>query len=78
LKESGVVYTEIWIPLLYEVVPEHTRRVFQHTDINSDIGSILFDGGSTVALLWMEEFAQLAKASETPIRFLSNEPMLSI
>jgi hypothetical protein len=66
------------MPLLFEVVPEHARRVIEHTDIRSDIGSIIFDGGPTAVALWNKQFGQLAEASETPVNFLGIETMLGV
>ena len=59
-------------------MPEDTCGVLQYLDKNRDIGGFLLDGRSGEALLSVEEFAELAEPSETPVTFLGNEAMVSI
>jgi hypothetical protein len=59
-------------------VPEHARRVIHHTEIDSDIRSIFFNGRPAVVALWNQQFTQVAEASETPVRFLCDEPMFGV
>jgi len=63
---------------LYEIMPEDACGVLQDLNENGDICSFVLDCWSGETFLRVEEFAELAEASEAPVTFLGNEAMVSV
>ena len=59
-------------------MPQHSSGVLQHADKDTDESTLLLDGRTSVSLLYTEELAKLAKARETPVTLLGNEPVVRI
>lgn len=64
--------------LLDKIMPQDTGGIFKYANVHGDIGTLVFDSWTEVTFLDVEELAQFAKASETPIAFLGNETMMGI
>ena len=64
--------------LLDKVVPQHAGGIFKYANVHGDIGAFFFDGWAEVTFLDVEQFAEFAEASETPIALLGNETMVGV
>lgn len=64
--------------LLDKVMPQDAGGIFKYANVHGDIGTFFFDSWTEVTFLDVEQFAQLAKASETPIALLGDETMVGI
>jgi hypothetical protein len=64
--------------LLDEVMPQHTGRILQNSDINRNHSGILLNRWAVVAWLRVEQFAQLAEPGETPVTLFCDEPVMRI
>ena len=59
-------------------MPQHAGRILQNSHINRNESRILFNRWAIVARLSVEQFTQLAEASETPVAFFGDETVMSI
>ena len=59
-------------------MPQYSSWVLQHADKDTDEGTLLLDGRTSVSLLYTEELAKLAKARKTPVTLLGDEAMVCV
>lgn len=64
--------------LLDEVMPQYAGRILQNSHINRNESRVLLNRWAVVARLGVEQFAQLAEASKTPVTFFGDETVVSI